>query len=159
MIETSKIDGYALIGDLHTAALIDDRGSLNWLCWPDFGSEACFARLLGTHAHGFWSLSAKQIRRVERQYLLGTLILETTYSESTGAVTSVADFMSIRDKHSCLVRIVRGIKGRSCLTTLFSPRFDYGSVDPRITSEGKDSWNVISGPHRLTLRNRCPSAL
>lgn len=55
--ETARIDGYALIGDLHTAALISERGSLNWLCWPDFDSEACFAQLLGNSSHGFWSIS------------------------------------------------------------------------------------------------------
>ena len=152
MTEASRIDGYALIGDLHTAALISERGSLNWLCWPDFDSEACFARLLGAGAHGFWSLSARTIRKVERRYLPGTLILQTTYNESTGAITSVTDFMTIREKHSCLMRIVRGIKGRSRLTTIFSPRFDFGAVAPRITAEGKGVWGVISGPHRLTLR-------
>ena len=65
-----------------------------------------------TDAHGFWSLSPEMIRKVERRYVPGTLILETTYSESTGAVATVTDFMTIRKKHSCLVRIVRGIKGR-----------------------------------------------
>ena len=152
MIETSKIDGHTLIGDLHTGALISEHGSLNWLCWPDFDSEACFARLLGTRANGFWSLSPKSIRKIERRYLPGTLILQTTFVESTGAVATVTDFMTIRAKHSCLVRIVRGIKGRTRLTTLFSPRFDYGAVDPQITSEGKGCWSVVSGENRLTLR-------
>ncbi|MGA9527879.1 MAG: glycoside hydrolase family 15 protein [Terriglobales bacterium] len=152
MEETSKIGNYALIGDLHTAALITERGSLNWLCWPDFDSEACFARLLGASAHGFWSLSPSTFRKVERQYLPGTLILQTTYTGAAGAVAIVTDFMTIREKHSCLVRIVRGIKGRSHLTTVFSPRFDYGAVSPRIRDEGKGAWSVISGPHRLNLR-------
>jgi len=150
--ETARIDGYALVGDLHTAALISDCGSLNWLCWPDFDSEACFARLLGGRAHGFWSISRTTTGKIARRYLPGTLIVETTYSESTGAVASVTDFMTIREKHSCLVRVVRGIKGRSGMSTLFSPRFDYGAVDPRITAQGKGAWNIISGPHRLTLR-------
>ncbi len=147
-----KVGGYALIGDLQSAALIAERGSLNWLCWPDFDSEACFARLLGTDAHGFWSLSPKMIRKVERRYVPGTLILETTYCQSTGAVATVTDFMTIRKKHSCLVRIVRGIKGHSRMTTLFSPRFDYGAGEPRIEAKVKGFWSVVSGPHRLTLR-------
>ncbi len=152
MNKTEGIDSYALVGDLHTAALISKCGSLNWLCWPDFDSEACFARLLGSSSHGFWSISPTTTRTIERRYLPGTLIVETTYSEATGAVASVTDFMTIREKHSCLIRVVRGIKGRSRMTTLFSPRFDYGSVAPRITAQGKAAWNIISGPHNLTLR-------
>ena len=150
--ETERIDGYALIGDLHTAALISERGSLNWLCWPDFDSEACFARLLGSSSHGFWSIAPTVTGKIERRYLPGTLIVETTYTESTGAIASVTDFMTIREKHSCLIRLVRGIRGRSRMTTLFSPRFDYGALAPRITAQEKAAWNITSGPHCLTLR-------
>jgi GH15 family glucan-1,4-alpha-glucosidase len=78
--ESARIDSYALIGDLHTAALISEYGSLNWLCWPDFDSEACFARLLGGRSHGFWSISPTTTTKIERRYLPGTLIVETVPS-------------------------------------------------------------------------------
>ena len=44
----SPIEDYALIGDCETAALVNCQGSIDWLCWPDFSSGACFAALLGT---------------------------------------------------------------------------------------------------------------
>src|SRR5579862_8919470 len=91
----SHIEDYALIGDCETAALVAKDGSIDWLCWPRFDSDACFAALLGTPEHGSWLLAPKPRSLVSRKYRLDTLILETRFECSEGAVT-VIDFMPPR---------------------------------------------------------------
>lgn len=56
---TQRIDDYALIGDLQTAALVGRDGSVDWLCLPRFDSAACFAAILGDEDNGHWRLAPK----------------------------------------------------------------------------------------------------
>ncbi len=151
-----NIEAYGLIGDLGTAALISANGNLSWLCWPDFDSQACFASLLGTGKNGIWSLSPKSLWTSTRRYIPGTLVLETTYKQMLGATVTVTDFMPKRDGHSCVMRIVRGVTGRTRMHTCFAPRFDYGNAQPRLERKDEGCWNAVTGPHRLVLRSNVP---
>src|SRR5580700_1011602 len=73
-----KIEDYAMIGDCETAALVSRYGSIDWLCWPDFSSDACFAALLGNEDTGYWKIApAKGRFRTTRRHRPHTLILET----------------------------------------------------------------------------------
>lgn len=130
----SNIEDYAMIGDCETAALVNRNGQIDWLCWPNFSSSACFAALLGTPANGHWSL-APQDEQVElsRRYLPHTLILETTMTTEAGTVV-LTDFMPIRGRHSDLVRTLQCTKGNVKMATELSPRFDYGRSIPWIDS-------------------------
>ena len=103
-----QIGDYALLGDCETAALVGRNGSIDWLCWPHFASEACFASLLGTDENGFWRLAPKnKVTKSSRRYIDHTLILETTHETRSGAV-QVLDFMPLRGDHSRIVRLVIG---------------------------------------------------
>ena len=93
----SRIEDYALIGDCHTAALVGRDGSMDWLCWPNFSSGACFARLLGTEENGFWRLAPKgKVTRTARRYEEHTLILETTHETPKGVVQVVEQGPRVR---------------------------------------------------------------
>ena len=78
------IADYALIGDCESAALVGTDGSVDWLCWPRFDSDACFAALLGTSEHGRWLLAPSEAStRVTRRYRGDTLVLETRFETET----------------------------------------------------------------------------
>ena len=147
----SRIKDYALIGDCETAALVSKTGSIDWLCWPDFSSPACFASILGTPSNGRWLLAPTHRSRVQRRYLNHTLILETTFSTRTGKA-KITDFMPIRGKHSDVVRMVHGVEGRVAMTMELALRFDYGRSIPWLQHPYKHDFIATSGPGTAYLR-------
>ena len=77
---SSRIEDYALIGDCETAALVGRDGSIDWLCWPAFDCDACFAAILGERRHGRWLVAPQgQVTAVSRRYRGESLILETRF--------------------------------------------------------------------------------
>ena len=124
------IERYALIGDCHTAALVGDDGSIDWLCFPRFDSEACFAAILGGPEHGRWLLAPTLLpRAVSRRYRDGSVVLETDFETPQGSVR-VIDFMPLSDHRWDVVRIVEGLSGRVSMRMELVVRFDYGSIVP-----------------------------
>ena len=104
----SRIEDYALIGNLRTAALVGRDGSIDWLCVPRFDDAACFCALLGTPDNGRWLIApAQDARRTTRRYRGHSLVLETTSRRSTGC-RAVTDFMPVWGERTDVVRIVRG---------------------------------------------------
>ncbi|MGH3630876.1 MAG: glycoside hydrolase family 15 protein, partial [Sciscionella sp.] len=153
---SSRIEDYAMIGDLGTAALVARNGSIDWLCWPRFDSGACFAALLGSPAHGRWQIAPKlapkdSAPRVTRRYWPNTLILETRFETVQGAATLI-DFMPIRDGVSHLIRLVVGERGRVAFHSEFVLRFEYGADVPWVTRVDENTLRAIAGPDMAVLR-------
>ena len=152
----AAIEDYALIGDCQTAALVSREGSIDWLCWPTFDSDACFAALLGTEQHGRWKIApAAGGVRIQRRYQPGTLILETTFITDDGEVVLI-DFMPVKDATSDVVRIVRGLHGCVRMSLELVVRFGSGCNVPWVRTLRDGTWHAIAGPDMVVLRTPVP---
>ena len=150
-LHAQKISDYALIGDCETAALVGRNGSIDWLCWPDFSSGACFAALLGTADHGYWKIApVTKVVSVSRRYVPDTLVVETTFV-TAGGVVCMLDFMPPRGDNSDVVRIVRCMRGKVSMRMEIAIRFDYGRTIPWVTHI-EDGLRAIAGQHMVVLR-------
>jgi GH15 family glucan-1,4-alpha-glucosidase len=150
----ARIEDYAVIGDCETAALVSRDGSIDWLCWPTFSSGACFAALLGTAENGFWRIRPEgEIVATRRQYRPGTMIVETTFVTKEGEVC-LTDFMPPRGKHSNVVRMVHGVRGKVKMQMELVLRFDYGLTVPWVTKH-KQEMRAVAGPDMTVLRSEC----
>ncbi len=147
----NRIEDYALLGDLQTAALIDRGGSVDWCCFPRFDSGACFAALLGNPENGRWSIApASQIRRQERRYRHDTLILESVFETAEGRIRAI-DFMPPRGVAPDIVRIVEGLDGTVPMRSELVIRFDYGRIVPWVRRVD-GARLAVAGPDALCFR-------
>lgn len=153
---TSRIEDYAMIGDLGSAALVGRDGSIDWLCWPRFDSDACFAALLGKPEHGRWQIAPKDGEaKITRRYRPNTLILETRFETNTGVVTLI-DFMPPRAGNSHLLRLLVGESGRVDFHGELILRFGYGAVVPWVTRIDEHTLRAVAGPDMTVLRASVP---
>jgi GH15 family glucan-1,4-alpha-glucosidase len=147
-----RIEDYALVGDLQTAALVGRSGSVDWLPFPRFDSSSCFGALLGGREHGRWLLSPVGSGAADdRRYRTDTLVLESEWQTSTGRVR-VIDFMPPRETTPDIVRIVEGLSGTVAMRTELVIRFDYGSAVPWVRRLDSESLLALGGPDGLLLR-------
>jgi GH15 family glucan-1,4-alpha-glucosidase len=146
----SRIEDYALIGDMQTAGLVGRNGSIDWLCLPRFDSGACFAALLGTSENGHWKIAPADAQpTVTRRYRPQTLVLETTFATPGGCVRLI-DCMPPRHAEPDLVRVVEGVDGEVEMEMTLVIRFDYGSIVPWVrTLDGVV--RAIGGPDAVSL--------
>src|ERR687887_1834111 len=101
---------------------------------------------------------------VQRRYLPGTLVIETTFTTDTGSVR-LLDAMAFAegqrghdlgfDAPHELLRAVEGISGRVELEMELAPRGEYGLVQPLFRWEDRGG-RTFGGPNRVTIRAGAP---
>src|SRR3954453_21264077 len=155
------IADYALLSDCHSAALVGRDGSIDWLCLPRFDSPALFARILDPDA-GHWQIApADGNFEAERRYVPGTLVIETTFRTSAGAVrvTDAMCFAEGQRGHAVgehapheLLRLVEGVDGEVEIVMTLAPRPEYGLVRPLIRAT-EDGARTFGGPNQIGVHS------
>jgi GH15 family glucan-1,4-alpha-glucosidase len=158
------VAAYAMLSDCNSAALVGTDGSIDWLCLPRFDSSAVFARLLDPDA-GHCAITPVGPYVVERRYLPGTLVLETTYSTDFGVVRML-DALAFApgqrghdlgmDAPHELLRAVTGVEGSVELELTVAPRPEYGLVQP-LMRETADGARTFGGPNPIAIRIGAPT--
>ncbi len=159
----SPIRDYGIIGDLHSAALIDRLGSIDWFCAPRFDSPAVFARLLDAEKGGSMEVVPEGDYIADsRRYLPGTNILETVLGSPSGRLV-ITDFMVAKeelhqkDDDHILVRQLEAPDGDLAVTVRVDARFDYGHGEPEVEVGGEGHCLILKH-HDLHLHLDGPGA-
>lgn len=137
--EYQPIEDYAVIGDLHTVALVGKNGSIDWCCIPRFDSPSVFGSLLDAHKGGFFRISPNLndgVRIGHKQlYLPETNILITRFLTENG-VGEITDFMPVKlsrlvDHQHNIIRAVSVVRGSLMFEMVCRPAFNFAR-DPHM---------------------------
>ncbi len=122
---------YGIIGNCRSAALISDKGSMDWCCLPEFDSSSVFAKILDKKAGGSFGINVTQDYTITQRYIEHTAVLVTTFSNGKDAF-EVIDFMPRYRKengayHSPpeIIRYLKKISGSPVLSIQYEPKLEY----------------------------------
>jgi len=149
------ISDHGLIGDLQTAALVANDGTIDFFCCPRFDSPSVFCSLLDAEKGGYFRVSPVADSYVSKQlYMPSTAMLITRFMTPDG-VGEVLDFMPViegapTDRHR-LVRHLRVARGTMEFQVDVQPRFDYGRASHSVDITDSGAVFRTAGGMELTL--------
>ena len=146
------IEDHAVIGDLHTVALVATDGTIDWCCLPRFDSPAVFGSLLDADRGGSFAVRCEAVR-TRQLYMPDSNVLVTRFF-GPDWVGEVVDFMVPRQDggplahpRHLLVRQLRAVRGTVGFMINCRPAFDFGRQD-----------HVVRAPDHGGAVFTCPGA-
>jgi len=163
-----KISDYAIIGNLHSIALVGIDGSIDWLCLPHLDSPSVFGALLDNQKGGRFSITPTGEWDSVTQYLPNTNVLITKFRTREGTL-KLTDFMPIptgeeeelKERGRELYRLVEVVKGKVETGMIFEPRFNYArsstTVKKRkqiIIAKGNDEIITLCSSREMKVKKK-----
>lgn len=150
----SPIEAHGIIGDMRSAALVADNGSIDFCCWPEFDSPSIFTALLDSDRAGIFEL-APDLPGARRQqiYLPDSNVLQTRWIDHD-AVVEITDLMPIPAVEDALPRLIRRVQvrnGTAVIRLRCKVRHDYSRADTQAHADGEDVCFSAAGQPTLRL--------
>lgn len=156
---------YGVIGNCCTAALVSEKGSIDWLCFPHFDSPSIFAALLDREKGGCFGFEVSEKYHTQQTYVPHTNILSTTFV-SDGDEFVVMDFMPCYGLYETkeyyrpaeVYRYIRLVKGRPRFKVVYHPAPDYarGTAFCNVTSQYIETYSSSNNKDRQYLYSSLP---
>lgn len=122
---------YGIIGNCRTAALVSNKGSIDWCCLPEFDSASVFAKLLDEKIGGQFGFEVSDSYDISQEYLPKTCVLVTRFTAATAAF-EVYDFLPRYPKNDGkyhappeIIRYLKVTNGIPKIKIDFSPKLEY----------------------------------
>ncbi len=124
---------YGIIGNCRSAALVSDKGAIEWCCLPEFDSASVFAKILDQEIGGSFEIQVTEDYTITQKYIPNTSIVVTTFSNGTDAF-EINDFMPRYRKEKGgymappeIIRYFKKLSGNPSFRIIYDPRLDYAS--------------------------------
>lgn len=122
---------YGIIGNCKSAALVSERGSIDWLCLPNFDSPSVFSKILDEKSGGSFAFIVSDDYTCSQKYMKGTNILCTQFTSDEGSF-EVLDFMpryrTLQMDHfypAEIYRYIRLLTGKPRFRVQYEPVMNY----------------------------------
>ncbi len=141
------IADYAFLSDCENTCLVAPTGAVEWMCVPQPHDSSIFGALLDRSAGTFRLSPADQAVPAHRQYVPGTMVLNTTWQSANGWL-AVHDFLAVGhwyhqgervaryrrvpgdfEARHLLIRVATCLLGTVDVVLDCEPTFDYGRED------------------------------
>ncbi|WP_417940421.1 glycoside hydrolase family 15 protein [Flavobacterium sp. RS13.1] len=124
---------YGIIGNCRSAALVSDKGAIEWCCLPEFDSASVFAKILDQEIGGSFEIQVTDDYTITQKYIPNTSIVVSTFSNGTDAF-EINDFMPRYRKEKGgymappeIIRYIKKLSGNPSFKVIYDPRLDYAS--------------------------------
>ena len=122
---------YGIIGNCRSAALISEKGSLDWCCLPEFDSSSVFAKILDEKIGGSFEIQVSEEYKITQRYKKHTAVLITRFSDGTNKF-ELHDFMPRYYKEDGsynappeIIRYIKHIDGKPVFKVHYNPKLEY----------------------------------